>query len=343
VKRFLGLSAADQKLAFEQAAAQRGLAASSVEKDFWVCWTLGVLFEMPELAPHLTFEGGTSLSKAWGLIDRFSEDIDLTIDRAALGFDGEDSPEHAPSTKQLRKRLKDLKAACASRVAGDINAALAARIGEVVRDGEWALALDPDDADRQTHLLTYPTRFPAQADRYIPAVVKMEFGARSDPWPAEMREVRAFVAEAFPSVFENPICMVRALMPRRTFWEKAMLLHEETFRPDDKPRRPRMARHYYDLYHLIEQGIGAEAMADMNLFEQVLAHRQVFFEQSWVDYSSLKPGTLRLMPMASQEAGWREDYVAMQSEMFREPPPSFDVVLNSVSQFERTFNSRPGA
>lgn len=110
--QFLDLSAEDQLLVIEQTAARVGWIASSVEKDFWVSWTLQQLFAMPDLAPHLTFKGGTSLSKAWALIDRFSEDIDLTIGREALGFGGANSPEQAPSAKQRAKRLKALKLAC---------------------------------------------------------------------------------------------------------------------------------------------------------------------------------------------------------------------------------------
>src|SRR5438105_9464822 len=112
MQHFLQLTPADQRLTIEQTAARMGWVASSVEKDFWVCWILQQLFMVPALAPHLTFKGGTSLSKAWGLIDRFSEDIDLTIARDALGFGDTNSPEQAPSAKQQAKRLKALKAAC---------------------------------------------------------------------------------------------------------------------------------------------------------------------------------------------------------------------------------------
>ena len=118
-----------------------------------------------------------------------------------------------------------------------------------------------------------------------------------------------------------------------------MLLHEETYRPAGKPRRPRMARHYYDLYRLIEHGVGERALKDQNLFEQVAAHRQVFFAHSWVDYSTLRPGSLRILPLPEQEAAWRQDYVDMQSEMFSAVPPSFDVVLASVGKFESDLRS----
>ena len=338
MQHFLQLASADQRLTIEQTAARMGWVASSIEKDFWVCWTLQQLFAMPALAPHLTFKGGTSLSKAWGLIDRFSEDIDLTIDREALGFGGASSPEQAPSAKQQVKRLKALKAACREHVQAVVMPQLNVKIQAALGHSEWRLQLDANDADGQTLLFQYPTHFQHQQERYLQPVVKIEFGARSDPWPACTRTIRPVMADAFPQAFETPGCTVQALAPERTFWEKAMLLHEETYRPADKMRRPRMARHYYDLYRLIEQGVAASAAADKNLFAQVAAHRQVFFAQTWVDYATLL-GALRLLPLPDQEAGWRQDYSAMQGEMFSITPPAFDILLAAIKVFEQEFNA----
>ncbi len=332
--QFLELSAADQRLTIEQSAARNGWAASSVEKDFWVCWSLQQLFAMPDLAPHLTFKGGTSLSKAWGLIDRFSEDIDLTIHRDALGFGGENSPERAPTAKQRAKRLKALKVACGAHVRDVLLPELEGRFAEILGAAGWTLQMDAEDVDAQTLLFRYPSHFQPEA-AYVRPIVKMEFGARSDPWPVSDRLVRPVIADHFPQAVERAETAVHALAPERTFWEKAMLLHEETFRPAGKARRPRMARHYYDLYRLIEQGIGAGAANDKDLFDQVAAHREVFFAQSWVDYTALKAGRLRLTPLPEQEVGWRNDYAAMQDEMFSATPPEFDVVLAAIKAFEQ--------
>lgn len=340
MQRFLLLSAADQRLSFTQTAERRGLVASSVEKDFWVCWTLGQLFSLPGLASHLTFKGGTSLSKAWGLIDRFSEDIDLTIARTVLGFGGESSPERAPSGKQRAKRLKALKAACRAYVEGPVKQALEERTVAVLGNNGWTLTLDADDPDGQTLLFNYPSHFQVLEGRYVAPTVKIEFGARADPWPTEARVIRPIVAEVLPQAFVNAGYPVQALLPKRTFWEKAMLLHEETFRPANKPRRARMARHYYDLHRLIEQGVGEDASNDTELFAQAAQHRQVFFAQSWVDYTTLKPGTLRLAPLPEQEASWREDYAAMQREMFSVAPPTFAAILATIGAFETQFNAR---
>ncbi len=207
------------------------------------------------------------------------------------------------------------------------------------------MQLDVDDSDAQTLLLEYPSHFQTHAPRYVRPVVKIEFGARSDPWPAAACLVRPVMAEQFPQVLEGSDAMVHALAAERTFWEKAMLLHEETYRPAGKTRRPRMARHYYDLYRLIEHGVGVKALKDQYLFEQVAAHRQVFFAQTWVDYATLQMGSLRIVPLPEQEAAWRQDYTAMQGEMFSVAPPAFDVVLEVIAAFEAALSTsrRPGS
>jgi predicted nucleotidyltransferase component of viral defense system len=343
MERFLAQTASDQRLAFEQTGARRSLPAASVEKDFWACWVLRALFRLPSLADRLTFKGGTSLSKAWGLIERFSEDLDLTIHRELLGFGGTAGPERAGTRSQRAARMKRLVNACAAHVARHVLPELAAEAERAVAERSAEARVDPDDSDGQTVLFQYPTLFPAAEARYLRPVVKIEFGARSDPSPSEARRVHAFVAEAFPQTFDRPDFVVMALSPLRTFWEKAMLLHEENARPFDKPRGPRMARHYYDVFQLIHQGVAREAAADGELFARVAEHRRIFFPQNWVDYGTLRRGSLRITPAPDREAEWRIDYGAMQTEMFSSPPPAFEVILAAIRVFEDEFNKGRGA
>ena len=158
----------------------------------------------------------------------------------------------------------------------------------------------------------------------------------------ERRTITAIVAEEFPTLFDTPEVDVRALSPVRTFWEKAMLLHEETYRPLDRPQRRRLSRHYYDLARLIEAGIGDKAAGDMDLFKRVAAHRELYFRQTWVDYSTLAPGTIRIAPLPERESEWRRDYEAMRGEMLAGSPPAFDDILMMIRRFEREFNARSG-
>lgn len=327
----------ERELAFQQAGAARGLAPGSLEKDFWVCLILRELFTLPDHANHLTFKGGTSLSKAWGLIDRFSEDIDLTIDRASLGFSGEDGPEAAPSRTKQRQRIEDLKEAASTLISSQLTPALAERLRTILAgDESWELTVE---ADAQTILFAYPRRPAVMTPEYLTPVVKLEFGARSDPWPSQERPVTPVAAEVYPDMFDAPTVMVRALRPERTFWEKVMLLHEERYRPAGKGRRARMARHYYDVWRLIDKGVAAMAVADEKLFDQVAAHRQLYFGYSWVDYGTLRRGRVNALPDEGSLDEWRQDYAAMQGAMFVETPPPFEEILEVIAGFQREFNA----
>lgn len=335
---FLQLPADRRSLAFRQVDESMGLQAFSVEKDFWVCWTLRELFTLPGVGEHLTFKGGTSLSKAWKLIERFSEDIDLIVDKEVLGFGGAAAPDKAPSKKQRKVRLEGLMESCREWVQGTLQLALVTRIADALGPDGWKLEVDPDMPDGQCLLFHYPSVFPANAAGYVPPQVKIELGARSDDWPHKEKSIQPYVLEHFPAFDADGLFPVRVLAAERTFWEKACLLHEETFRPADKPRKLRMARHYYDLWCLLRAGVGERAMANPALFQRVAEHREIFFRCAWVDYTTHKPGTFRLVPPAEHLANWKSDYQAMLGPMFFGDVPAFDELLGLVAEFEQRFN-----
>jgi hypothetical protein len=325
----------------EEAQLRLGLPAASIEKDFWVCWTLRELFALPEWGRYFTFKGGTALSKGWKLIERFSEDIDIVVDRAFLGFGGDTSPASAPSKKQRRERLAALKTECQTRIHAGLRPALEERIRRCLPpDAPWDLvpAAPEEDPDGQTLLFHYPESLAGTA-AYLRPVVKIEMGARSDVEPAGAPLIQPYLADALPDVVGQSAFEVRALLPERTFWEKAMLLHEETYRPPGKARKTRLARHYYDLWSLIKNGVGASAARDTGLFERTAAHRAVYFNWSWMDYGTLRKGSLRIVPLEGHVGEWRQDYEAMRGEMFFGEVPAFDEVLRVVGEFERTFNA----
>lgn len=189
----------------ETASQAIGLAAASIEKDFWICWTLREMFSLPEIGTHFTFKGGTSLSKCWKLIDRFSEDLDITVQRDSLGFGGDQSPEAAESHRQREKRLLDLQGACRKFVHETLAPMLAQRIPSGKLTG------DEDDESGQTLLFQYPSVFPA--GQYLRPSVKIELGARSDTEPHETPEIRPYIAEALPDELGASVFHVRALSP----------------------------------------------------------------------------------------------------------------------------------
>ena len=163
-------------------------------------------------------------------------------------------------------------------------------------------------------------------------------GARSDVEPALPASIQPYLADVFPDVLLSSSFDISTVAARRTFWEKAMLLHEETFRPADKPRKPRLARHYYDLWSMIEKGIGDEAAKDLDLFARAAEHREHFFYYRWVDYSTLRKGLMRIAPLDDQLNEWRQDYEAMQQEMFFGEVPQFDEIIETVTKFQNEFN-----
>jgi hypothetical protein len=317
--------------------------AAIVEKDFWVCWILRRLFTLKDAPAGMIFKGGTSLSKVFNAIGRFSEDVDLSFDRADLGFGGDNDPGRAPSKKQTRQRLKLLKEACQAVIRDRFIPQLAAAIGAALRDPAghgWKLETDQDDPDGQTVLFHYPSGFATPGPlgaAYIPPVVRLEMGARSDHWPAEDAIVTPYAAEQFPTKFQNPTSTVRVLAAERTFWEKATILHAWYHAKPEKPLRDRQSRHYYDLVKLFEAGIGPRAIQRMGLLAAVAAHKAVFFADPAAKYDQAKPGSLKLVPPTSRHAELREDYGKMREMIFGEPPP-FEHLLKVLTEIERQVN-----
>jgi hypothetical protein len=309
-----------------------------MEKDFWVCWTLKEMFRLPAIGEHLIFKGGTSLSKAFGLIERFSEDIDVSIDRGFLGFSGVNEPEAGTSNKEKQRRIEALKVACQQRISGELLPAFEAAVRARVRPKEkWSLRPDADDPDKQTLLFDYPTSFGPEAAGYIRRAVKIEMGARADHWPCETRTVTPYVAEQFPKGFQKAHGTVKVLSAERTFWEKATILHAEYHRPADKAAPERLSRHYCDFYELVRKGVAVSATAQLDLLGRVAQHKSLFFKSSWARYEDAKKGALRISPPESRVAALQEDYAKME-EMFFGKPPGFDEMMALLKRWESEFN-----
>src|ERR1039457_2355199 len=189
---------------FESAALKTGMDAAILEKDFWVCWTLKELFTLPTIGEHLIFKGGTSLSKVFKVIERFSEDIDVSIDRGWLGFGGANEPEAGASNKEKQRRIEALKTACQQKIASALQPALEKAIrAKVPTNDKWSLRADEEDPDQQTLMFDYPTSFTPEASGYIRRVVKIEMGARADHCPSETNTITPYVAEQFPKGFRD--------------------------------------------------------------------------------------------------------------------------------------------
>lgn len=321
----------ERREVFNEAGAQLGLPPFYVEKDFWVCWVLRVLFGHANVGPHLTFRGGTSLSKGWGLISRFSEDLDLAMSRHWVDPDLPNPGESDIGTEEKRRRLGRLRRACRQAVRRELVPLLEAeakRLGNGTAVDVVALdqARDPFVIEFQ-----YPDSSLAVPGDYHRTVVKLELSGRADDWPQEERPITPFVAEALPQLGPWMPMQVACVTPARTFWEKAALLHERYAQKDQVQLAARQARHLYDLVQLWEHVKDEAGLAD--LFEGVKMHRQTFFNYGSVDYRHLLPGDLQLVPPDERMPVWRGDYRAMEP-MFFETPPTFDSLITSIKQIE---------
>ena len=329
---------------FQQATIQLQPARSPViiEKDFWVCWTLRRVFEVMRFQPQLIFKGGTSLSKAYQLIERFSEDVDLSLSRQDLGFaDKRDPEEPGISKKESIRRLDALVSACQRTIRDKMLPELQKDFARVIGTSGWNLALDL--ADPQTVIFTYPSSgLSGDSPSYIRPAIRLEMGARSDDWPAEQRVIRPYAAEAFPEAFRvAAFGSVNTMEAVRTFWEKATLLHADYHRPAGKAPIERVSRHFYDLYRLSQDDIGRQALARQDLLARVVTHKRLFFASAWASYETARPGTFHLVPREDRLPALRKDYAEMRAMIFGSYP-SWEEVLRGLRVLEQQINILPG-
>lgn len=327
------LSAEDRLALFTETGAAQGLPPFHVEKDFWVCWVLASLFGHEEIGPNLTFRGGTSLSKAWALIERFSEDIDLAMSRSWLG-PAKDPGEAGISSSEKERRLKALRDECREMITDKLAPALQSAAASLVEP--FRIEIEPLAKARDPFCIhfEYPgTGLRPPAD-YNQALVKIELSGRAARWPMEDRIIRPYIADTFPAETGNPRLTLSCVRPERTFWEKAALIHEQNIRPEERPLAPRQARHLSDLVRLWNADVAA-ADGFLALFTGVKIHRSTYFDYAWVDYETLTPGGLHLVPPETRLADWRADYQAMRSMFFNEPT-GFDELVRQLRIIEQS-------
>lgn len=320
-----GLSEAKHRELFSGTAASKGTSPAIAEKDFWVSWVLLRLFTHPELSKKILFKGGTSLSKAFHLIERFSEDIDLVLDWRLLT---NEDPKKERSKKQQNLFNETLRQKGQEYVQTKILPWVEDAVGKTCRT-----ALD--DKDRRVIHVYYPGVF---EDQYLRADIRLELGPFSDWVPHGEYLISPYAAEVFPHLFSVPQCRVVTIKAERTFWEKAVILHQESFRTDTQPMPLRYSRHYYDLAMMCRSKIKDEALRDLHLLEQVVEFNDRFFPRVWAHYELAKPGTMQLMPPAHFEKSLRSDYGDMRHMIFGSYP-EFDEILNTLQALEREINS----
>lgn len=337
---FLTLSPTERGEAFVAAGARRRVSPVLLEKDLWVCWVLDAMFRLPGIGEHLVFKGGTSLSKVYGAIDRFSEDVDVSLAPALVG-EAEDLFDRLSSRTCRDEALLRLQSACLdftrAHLIAPLERALVDDLGVAPR-GAW-LELDAEAAAAGSPVVHF--HYPGSnlsGLSYIRPAVKLELGSLTDQRPVGLYPVRPWLADDFPAAFEGWSCETTALELERTFWEKATILHCEHHRPADQAMPDRYARHYSDLARLLDRPDGQAALVNKDLCARVAVWKSHVFGRRWASYETARPGSFRLMPPPSRRDELGNDYARMR-DMFLTEPPSFDDVLARLAEAEATINA----
>jgi len=313
-----------QELFAETAAAMKTVPAIT-EKDFWVVWVLGKLFTDPVLGRILQFKGGTSLSKVFAVIGRFSEDVDLILDwREVVQGD--------PQLTRSKNQQVKFNEATNAQAIGYIGATLLPRISGVL--SPWCVcAIDVDNPFAIS--VRYPSLFKAG---YLRPEILLEIGPLASWSPSDVFDIMPYAAAHFPQVFSTPGCRVPTILAKRTFWEKVTILHQEAHRDPKKPMPPRYSRHYYDLTLLAQSDVKDQALSDSGLLDEVVQFKQRFYPCAWARYELAQPGTLRLLPLDERMQEVAGDYDKMQEMIFAKHL-AFAEIIESLRVLENEINA----
>jgi len=326
---WIKLSKTQKQAIITNAANQKGFSEQVVEKDIWVTLVLEALFSLPNIGSQLVFKGGTSLSKGYNLIDRFSEDIDFAIDRKYLGFD-----KISLSKTQITK----LRKASSTFVKEKLAPQLLEKLQEMGVPGEEFKVRCSADGDADTDPLPIYIEYKsvAGASPYLADKVILEVGARSLMEPAEKRQIQSFVAEIYGDQnFVDKPFEVSTVLPSRTFLEKIFLIHEQFQLNEQIPPRNRMSRHLYDIEKLMDTVHAANAFKDKELFEHIVAHRKSLTPIRGITYDKHIPSEINILPPQKIVALWEKDYSEFIEHMVVGKKLGFNELITRLTELQK--------
>lgn len=341
MKKFIKLNSNERKNLIQKVANDLGLRFDIVEKDIWVCYVLQKLFSSENLKDNLIFKGGTCLSKAYDAIDRFSEDVDITINSNVLEISGQ-------SQKIDKIKSRNRKAA-RKFVENEILPILKTIFDIELGNKNYELFLDEEDKNNITLFFQFPrsenmTPWGSKwgsswsevtsSYNYIKSRIKLEFGALGGTSPAQIKTIKPYAKKILSDYFDE--FEVNTLSIKRNFIEKLLILHSIKLRPEEKPINQNYSRHYYDIYSILENGLNIDPIGDLEILEAVVKNKHDFWNESWVDYSKIKKfSDIKLIPNESRMTEIKKDYKNME-EMFFKDFPKFEEMILKLQDFKNS-------
>lgn len=336
MSRWINANDADRQQSAYLVAIDKNISEGAVEKDWWVTAILKVLFSLSP-AKYMFFKGGTSLSKGWRLIDRFSEDIDIALYRdfylKELGKDC--------AKAETNNQIKNLRIANRDYILGAFVEELKSKL---IESGLSQCKVEPiinkkdgSPIDHDSDPVIIEVYYPAtvSSDAYVRPVVKIDISCLSMKEPYEVKHISSLVGDMLPQIDNETHAEIPTITPVRTFIEKAFLLNEEYQRRN--PRTDRMSRHLYDLERLMDTSFTASALADMELYREIIRHRQKFYHVGGVDYSLNEPATITFCPTNETRDKMRMDYEAMKTSMIYGDKLTFDSLIGRLEELQERF------
>lgn len=354
---FFTLPPPEQAALIEKSANQLGMPAIIIEKDIWVCWLLEKIFSLPTM--QMAFRGGTSLSKVFNVIKRFSEDCDISVDYH--NFKPDLDLENISRTQLDKKITPELKNKLKEYISETVLPCLKNEINKSLPKYAFDITLNPNGEELRFYypsvvssafLTTEDGKYSTTEngdylitennnENYLKDHVFIEFGARNSTEPCEKYQLETYLSSVIDVELGLPRPIVNTLSPIRTFFEKLTLIHVECYRDNTKPTPDRYSRHWYDVYMLNSSCVGKEALSHFEILENVVEHKKAFFHYSFMDYDDCLSGKLRLIPNENYLKNLEKDYIQMiNAGMFNETPSSFKEIISGLSKLEENINDR---
>ncbi len=330
------LSLADRRYLFMQSALEKEIFPLITEKDYWVVWAMSHIFNLGDISDHFTFRGGTSLSKAHSIIERFSEDVDLGIDYTYFGFTGSQDPINATTPAECKRMMKRIRREVRSYLETDFRNSLEHRFASVIKNDEWSLECRQDG-----RIIQYYFHYPKSlsdtnyASDYLRPMVKIEFDPRASLEPSAVKSVSPIVAKYFPDQFDQSEIQVNTLNAERTFWEKVVLLHRVFTSGKELPER--FSRHYYDVVQIVQSPAFQNMIINHEWLKTVIGYEKKFYERKDIDFTGALDGQLKLTPDPERYYELKTDYNETKNMIFKDAP-ELDFLIDQLEKLQNNIN-----